>query len=639
MTCTGPGGTASQNTTVTVAASAVPAPVVTLTATPSSIPVGATSVVAWSSTNSTSCTSSSGGGTGTTGSFTTPSLSTSTAYTVTCAGAGGSASQNIVVTVASTPVSPAAPSTIASVQAAWAATPLPDTASGMNGTVHYFCDCGTGASGSCVAGSDSNNGLTTSTPKQTIAAAFSALNSSSVGDTIALCKGGAFNASTGANIKVTCTPGTYCRDFREFSPTTFSSTAQPIINAQAGLGANGFITSNGSYGGVRFLNVTFKGPAAGFGFLFWNGVHDVLFGNDTIDNFSDNFYLQSSATQPNDTNITLTGNTISNAAAAGFLGSGDALRMNYNSWINDGSNSSLNHAIYFSAHRNATDVQLVGNYVYGQNGTTCLGGPVVAHGELTNFTISNNWVEIAPAATTGGCYGISINNNATTYGAQFFRNTVISNNTMINPGSLGIQVTTCPSCLIENNNIVFNTITQDSLGIQTGAYAASTTAGDDVNTANKILNNTIYFGLGATGFVRKGIQVATEGTGHIVANNTISSYPTSGSVSCFSYFVGLTLANYAFSNNNDCYSATTYTWETAHGSTLAAWQSYATSYGFDTASMLSNPSFTAPAASPPNLVPQAGSPLLGAGTHIYAPATDALGVSRPNPPAIGAYEQ
>ncbi len=98
VTCTGPGGTASQSATVTVAGAL--APTVSLTASPSSIAYGATSTLNWSSTNSTSCASAGGGGTGTAGTFTTPALTATTIYTVTCTGPGGTASQSATVTVA-----------------------------------------------------------------------------------------------------------------------------------------------------------------------------------------------------------------------------------------------------------------------------------------------------------------------------------------------------------------------------------------------------------------------------------------------------------------------------------------------------------------------------------------------------------
>jgi len=61
-------------------------------------------------------------------------------------------------------------------------------------------------------------------------------------------------------------------------------------------------------------------------------------------------------------------------------------------------------------------------------------------------------------------------------------------------------------------------------------------------------------------------------------------------------------------------------------------------YKFDASSITKNPLFTDPANPTYNFIPRAGSPLIGAGNATYAPIADALGLTRPNPPAIGAYE-
>ena len=96
VTCTGPGGTTPQSTTVSVGAAV---PVVTLTASPSSIASGATSVLSWTSTNSTSCVLSGAGSVGTNSSYTTPPLTATTSYTLTCTGPGGVTPQSTIVTV------------------------------------------------------------------------------------------------------------------------------------------------------------------------------------------------------------------------------------------------------------------------------------------------------------------------------------------------------------------------------------------------------------------------------------------------------------------------------------------------------------------------------------------------------------
>jgi len=110
-------------------------------------------------------------------------------------GGGGGGSDTTDTTPTTTPTTPTAPSIPMSIEAAaaWASTPY------RSGTITYYCDCGTGAEGDCVAGADTNAG-TASSPKQTIASAITTLNAASSNDTVALCKGGPFNAAAGLSI-------------------------------------------------------------------------------------------------------------------------------------------------------------------------------------------------------------------------------------------------------------------------------------------------------------------------------------------------------------------------------------------------------------------------------------------------------
>jgi hypothetical protein len=140
-----------------------------------------------------------------------------------------------------------------------------------------------------------------------------------------------------------------------------------------------------------------------------------------------------------------------------------------------------------------------------------------------------------------------------------------------------------------------------------------------------------------------GIQIKNEGTGHIVANNTVNYTSTSASslVSCFDYTQPISTA-YAFINNNHCFSAaTTYTWDKTNGPTLVAWQSYsiANGNGFsaDSASRIGQPNFFNSTTSPYDFHPT-GLPLLGTGSASSVPATDVEGTAFLNPPAIGAYQ-
>ena len=119
LTCTGPGGDATQSVNVTVTQPSAPS--VTLTATPTTVASGGSTTLNWSSTNAASCTAS-GGWTGTkalSGSEARTGIAATTTYTLTCTGAGGTAAQSVTVTVASGPTVPtvtlsATPSTVTS---------------------------------------------------------------------------------------------------------------------------------------------------------------------------------------------------------------------------------------------------------------------------------------------------------------------------------------------------------------------------------------------------------------------------------------------------------------------------------------------------------------------------------------------
>jgi hypothetical protein len=558
-------------------------------------------------------------------------LSATTTYTVSCSGPSGSANKSVTIYIAST--------SIATVQAGFAATP------NLGGAVHYYCDCGTGASSSCVAGNNSNTGTSKSAPKQTIAAAISDLNSIGANGTIALCQGGAFNAGALTISRSGCAAGNICAELREYSPTTFSSTAKPRINFTTA-GASLFTISGPSNGGVRILNLDWEGDAqsggtyndSNWGLYLYNAAHDITLGNNTINGFD--VALYDSSTQPTSpgvsNNVTITGNDITNIRMWGYLGSGNNFNLTYNNFIGDGASTSLDHPIYLSSWLPTTNINVSSNNIQGQYLSSCLGSVIVAHGGYTNLSISSNTIAILASAATGGCWGISFGAPAAAE-PTYFRNTNILGNTIINTGSVGINVNECPNCVVENNLIEMNwNYAYGMIGIQTGNQAYRSGL-DDMNTANVISNNTIWTGSNAVNGIT-GVWIATEGTGYVVANNTVNYSSTSsgsGSVNCFQY--DLSLSAYSFINNNNCYSAySIYNWEHNHGATLPAWRTY--SSGFDSASFTGDPLFTAAGTDFRPATGSTGSPLIGAGNMTYAPSVDISGVTRPNPPTIGAYE-
>jgi hypothetical protein len=587
----------------------------------------ATADITWTSFDSTTCSSSPSGISGTAGTYTTPPLSVTTSYTITCTGPTGSTSTRVTIDVATT--------TYAHVAAMCAAEP-------MRGTVYYYCDCGTGADANCVAGDDTNAGTAPTAPRRTITDAVAKYNTLTGINTIAFCKGGAFDATPTYWLSLDnarCPAGTTCNDFREYTPTTFlnnaTPTAKPIIN-NATAGVTTFAVS-GNKGGVRFLNLALKGDNgalsnANEAFFFYRGAHDVTICNLDFDAFDMPLYNESGGVgDASTTNIKVTGSNITNSRRIAYLGGGDNAEISYNNWDRNGGSNMFDHTIYLASGKNISNMQMVGNYIHGQWGPNCYGSVMNAHASIDGLLIKDNTVVVEATQTTPGCWGLGFNNNTNATHAQYFRHAIFSGNTIINGGNLGFTVSSCPGCVIENNVVISNWASGGATGISVPVYGRNATRGDDAGTAYVIRNNTVWFGPNATG-TSTGIDINTEGTDYIVSNNSVSSAQTVGSVNCFWYRLGL--ASYTFVNNNHCYSTVANKWETTQGS-LATWRTYSAAYGFDTASVTGDPQFTTPGT---NFVPLAGSPLVAAGTATQASAKDFVGKTRPNPPAIGAFE-
>ena len=517
--------------------------------------------------------------------------------------------------------------TYATVSAAWAAEPY------LSGTKHYYCDCGTGAEGDCVAGSDSNDGLSTSAPKQTIASAASLFSSLSANDSVLLCKGGAFNVGTSLNIGSTgrCSAGTPCNDLREYSPTTFTGTAKPILNWSS----SGFLFDFEADGGVRILNLSWKGTdtAGRYGVFIYDSAADVTIGGNDIDAFDMSIYDESNA--GNNDNIIMTGNHITNTISLGFLGSSSNSHLSYNLWEDNGSSNDLDHTVYLGSAGEVQNFYLEGNEISGAyGGGTCAGAPVEGHFSVDGFYVRNNTITIADADWGAACFGMEFNNETDATDPIYHRNTIISGNTIINGGNTALNVTGCSSCTIENNVIVFTATPSDQIhyGIRIPIAAHKAGNGDDTNSGTVIRNNTIYYGTGYQ-YSATGIYVGLEGTGYIISNNSVTFATSSGSYNCFSYdLTASSYSAYTFIDNNHCYSAATYNWEAGTSDSLTAWRAATT---FDDNSITSAPVFV---NAPTDFTPDTGSPLIGAGSNTYKSTTDFIGTARPNPPAIGAYE-
>ncbi len=524
---------------------------------------------------------------------------------------------------------PAIQAKIASTSAACAAAPY-------RGTVYYYCDCGPGAEADCAAGSDANDGLSPDFPRQTIANAI-ALENTFTGDTqhtITLCKGGSFQSLTvGEYIRRSgFTAGTTPDDLREYTPTVahggFDGTAKPILRLPTG-NTNTVLRFQDSvnYGGIRIMNLAFKAEGTGKAIWFYDGPHDVTMCNLDIDNFSIGVYVDVVQAKNAPYNIALTGSTITNSLLLGYLGAGDNSSVTYNTFRNNGGVESFDHSVYISSDGSETNgFNLIGNYFEGQYGATCAGAVIVGHGQYDSLTIRNNYIYVRDGESGQGCWGIAINNNAGYFYPEYFRNMVISGNTVINAGNTGITASVSPGLIVENNRVYHNWASNGYNGIDL-PWTAVAKAGEPLNDGNIVRNNVVYIGPAATGTI-SGVKIALEGTGHIVSNNTVYSAQTVGALRC--YYYGLATSAYSFINNNHCYAPSiTESWEHSYA-TLSAWQTYS---GFDMNSVTGDPGFTSPAT-----LDFHSTYLKGRGNSTYKSVNDFVGRPRPTPPAIGPYE-
>lgn len=500
----------------------------------------------------------------------------------------------------------------AAASATCAAMPLRAT-----GVTYYFCDCATGADPNCApnnaAANDANPGTDPSAPKRSWAAVVSRFNAMNAGDTIALCKGGAWTASSVANfLNPRCAAAANMRtgantttcDLRDHAPP-WGGTARPIIRQTAS--ANLLQFASGTMSGVRILNLDLEGGGGGPGgsgdvgqraVVTQGTITDFLICNNVINAWFLGIHLLPDGAS----RIDIWGNRLTMNSLDAYLGSNINGTIDANYIDNNGSNVATAHSIYLQG-KAVTNFSFVNNQILRTGApTVCDGTMLVVHDQYDGLNIENNIID-AGANAAGNCWGMAIANGG--YGtAEYYRNLTIRRNLITGFSYAPIYVSEAPGPIIENNVIV-----KPGSGTGIQVPGAAHIALGDTTTNVTVRNNTIYFPSGASG---TGIAVGIEGTGHVIANNSV--YMTSGGT-CFS--TRLAAGAYTFVGNDACYNGT---WDTTYDNTTH---------------ITANPLYTNP---PTDFMPQTGSPLNGAGTATYSPSTDFYLKTRPSPPAIGAVE-
>ncbi len=503
---------------------------------------------------------------------------------------------------------------------------------------HHFCDCATGAQAGCVAGDDASAGRTAAAPRRSWARAIITFNSMNAGDTVAFCKGGAWSISTDASLHnprcaaaadMKAAGNTTTCDLRDYAPP-WGGTAKPIIRQTANDYV--FMFQSGTQRGVRILNLDVRGGggapggtehALQRGVVFQGENTDFLICNNTFDGLYHAIHLMPDYT-PGPARIVIRGNRFTNNSPEGILGAANDSVIDANFFDNNGAHNVMSHSVYLNG-QNLRNFSFVNNEVRRSGGRACQGVILVVHDQFDGLNIENNVID-GGAGVSPGCWGIGVDPGGYPR-AGWYRNLTIRRNRVENVGWAAISVASAPSPIIENN-IIVSGMTGSGLGIHVPGVAARTNPPDDVTTAARVRNNTIYFPATATGSTGIVVGDIPEGTNHVVANNAVAFAGTGGS--CLS--LGLPVTSYAYVDRNLCSGFQR--WEARRG-TRAAWQAYGRGR-FDAASLTSAPQFE---NAPTGFRPAAGSPLIGSADAAQAPAHDFTLAPRPNPPSIGALER
>jgi hypothetical protein len=503
----------------------------------------------------------------------------------------------------------------------------------VHAATYYVCDCQQGAGANCVSGNDNASGKSASTPWQTFDKAMQKFGSLPAGDTVAFARGAAFSTAGGrwVNFNATAQKPVVVT---AYTPSWASSNeGRPLIRCSSDC----FRLENGGNArhkeGMIIEKLHLVGAdTTGWAIFLYNDVDDIVMDSMEIDSFSIGIHCAGSNDPDSGSNglnerITLKNSVIRHCSGMGFLGSAPDLLIQ-KCWFDDNgfAEAVFNHNIYISGE--GVRERVIGNVlthssmVDGQ----CQGVSLVVHGVHRDLTIENNVVQEDSGAAGGGCYGIAVDAG---YGTpEVFRNVIIRRNLVVNVGYVGIGVSSCRNCLIENNIII-----QNQRGGGTGIAAPDRNFSNEDTAADSITvrNNTVYVGADVSSAT--GIVLSDQGSHHRCANNLVFM---AGAKTTGTYLsLNLSASSYSLVDYNLGFGgAVSVRWEEKVG-TLAAWNSQS---GFDAHSHKTDPLFPNAATTPNKLMPSIGSPAVSAALASAAPADDFTGALRDNSPDIGALE-
>ena len=263
-------------------------------------------------------------------------------------------------------------------------------------------------------------------------------------------------------------------------------------------------------------------------------------------------------------------------------------------------------------------------------------------GSSTGMTISSNTVDTVTNSSSGDPVGIAL---GTGFVSSTVTRNIITNVAYTGTGGYGgrgfeINTGSAASNLTISNNVIANikgdgwsSFASDSIA---GIRVTGTTGGlnfwfNSVNLGSGTFAGNSSGTLSAAMYLSSG-TTAVDMRDNVFATNLVNS--AASTAKTYAIYSEAAASAFTTINYNDYFGTGTQGVLGFLGSaqsTIALWRTATTQ---DVNSFASDPLF----GSSTNLVPQSGSPLLGAGQTIGAVTTDILGATRNSPPSVGAYE-
>lgn len=393
------------------------------------------------------------------------------------------------------------------------------------GTVYYFCDCGAGAVRGCVPGDDGRTGTSPAAPRRSLKSAAERFNEMRAGDTVALCRGGAWDAAAPPLANPRCRAGDErgtC-DLRDYTPRWAAADApRPRINAGAALPAAFTMWDDDRpYEGYRFWNLdvhhtsrVHEGPRTFF----------MIGKQSRVDICNVNAEGGFVAIQAGGAGVTIRNSSFSRFGWDGILGGGSDWLIESNTFTDVGdqaTNPPLHgqaHTIYIScgsAAEPCRNIVIRNNRLHtgadGENGYgQCRGVMLILRGWLPGILVENNLF------TGSGPYGCGALSLSGSYAYTEIHGALIRRNRIHwGEGATTLaQVDACRDCTIEGNLIdgggpgSVAIISPQTIPAENASFAQT--------SGTIIRNNTVRLPRGGVG-----ISVTRDGAGYVVENNAV----------------------------------------------------------------------------------------------------------------------